>query len=91
MTINNTSKSNWIAFLDYEDSEPEIYMPINQIAAVCVVFIKGNSGVEIHTTHNNKNYYFSHVNVDGFMQVDTVNGVAPISTEDLKVKILALL
>lgn len=91
MIINNTYKSNWISFLGYEDEEPEIYMPINEILAVCVVEIKGNFGVEIHTRYNSKNYFFSHVDIDGFMQVDTVNGVAPTSTEDLKTKILALL
>lgn len=66
-------------------------MPMHEILAVCVVKIKGNFGVEIHTRYNSKNYFFSHLDVDGFMQVTEINGVAPTSTEDLKTKILALL
>ena len=96
VTINNTSKSNWINYVwnDYFTNNTcthkETFERIESIVAVDIIKVGGNECIEVM---NQQDYPILLTNGTSskFFQVDSVNGVAPSSLTDLRDKILALL
>lgn len=93
LTVDNTTKSGWITivFNDMSSDYISAQFPIDRVDAVDIEIINGNILIEFYVSHIIKPLYLSDVLAGGLLTVDAVNGVAPTSLNDLKLKLLALL
>ena len=97
ITINNTDKSGWmhLCLNDYyngTNGDSEHYTPIEHgIGGICIGKIDGVQYIELHIKHESESFYLTNAGTNPNIKiVDTVNGVAPTSFDDLRDKILAL-
>jgi hypothetical protein len=96
ITIDNTSVEGWFNLylnaLATPGEDYEHHCPLVEVSGVDLAEFNGHYGIELHITHEDKPFYLSYAaSTDNFLQVDSVNGVAPTSLDDLRDKILALL
>jgi len=98
ITINNTDKAGYIRlelndYFNGVNGDWEHYIPISGgITRVCSGMADGNSYVELHVNGKPHAFFLTDSGVyDNIKIVDSVNGVAPTSLDDLKDKILALI
>lgn len=97
VTINNTDKADWLHIIlnDYyngANGDSEHYTPIHDVGGLCIGKIDGVDYIELHIRHEDTSFYLTNAGVSpNIMIVDSINGVAPTSLNDLRDKILALL
>jgi hypothetical protein len=98
VTIDNTSKTGFLKINlgDYysttEGSEREHWVRISDdFTGLCLKDVNGTLVVELHIGHEDNSFYFNYTASTDAMIVDTVNGVAPTTLNDLRDKILALI
>jgi hypothetical protein len=98
VTIDNTSKSGFLKLSlgDYYSGENgeelEHWIRISDdFIGLCIKNIEGSLAVELHISHEDNIFCFNYIASSGTLVVDTVNGVAPTSLNDLRDKILALI
>jgi hypothetical protein len=97
VVINNTDFTGFLSIYlnDYynsDNTDKEHHARIsNGVGGICIGDVNGVLAVELHLNHEVESFHFSYIEGDNIMQVDSINGVAPTSINDLRNKLIALL
>ena len=96
LAINDTDKGGWIVIYmnDYYPTSTmhaEHWIAKENLRGLDLITTNGEDGCELYVSHEPNPVLISFDVTDSFFKVDTVNGVAATSNDDLRDKILALL